>query len=299
MIIYNTVLTDVQCQQVEGYLAWKWCNTNSVSILPTTHPFNAFPVGAFSPVQVPSCFLWLAADQGIIQSGAYVSQWTDQSSYAHNVIQRYSSYQPTYDSVVQCLTCDGVNRGALNASFDFRSIKFSAFVVLKTQQKSTNTSTILDFGVVSIYFDSNSMTLKCNLPSNNAITLYTLTTNTQYILAMAFSLSRTSGLFSQYVMLNVNGTTVYPLTPPPTTVSYSMFTVKTINIGGRNLSTTFKGSIYSVIVYTGGNSDLYIKTEGYLAWKWFGSGSILPNTHAYYSVSPGDVGAQFNTKSVS
>ena len=142
------------------------------------------------------------------------------------------------------------------------------------------------------------MALKCKLPSNTPITLYTLTANTMYILSITLSLTGSSPTYYPTVKLNVNGTTVYPLTAAPTGVSYSTYTVKTINIGGTRPSTMYQGSVYSVIIYTTNSSKL-IMVEGYLAWKWFGSGSILPNTHAYYSIAPWDVGAQFNPKSVS
>jgi Glycine rich protein len=44
VIVYNTALTTAQCQQVEGYLAWKWGVQSS---LPNTHlQYAAAPVGA-------------------------------------------------------------------------------------------------------------------------------------------------------------------------------------------------------------------------------------------------------------
>ena len=42
------------------------------------------------------------------------------------------------------------------------------------------------------------------------------------------------------------------------------------------------------------------QVEGYLAWKWWGTGTaILQNTHPYYYAQPNDIGTMFNPKSVS
>ena len=63
IITYNSVLSESQCQQVEGYLAWKWglpdpnimnpegSNTYQTSqpLVPTTHPFTKFPSATVGP----------------------------------------------------------------------------------------------------------------------------------------------------------------------------------------------------------------------------------------------------------
>ncbi len=40
VLYYNTTLTTLQIQQIEGYLAWKW---GLVSQLPAAHPYKNFP----------------------------------------------------------------------------------------------------------------------------------------------------------------------------------------------------------------------------------------------------------------
>lgn len=40
IIVYDTALTTLQIQQVEGYLAWKW---NLQTLLPTNHPYKISP----------------------------------------------------------------------------------------------------------------------------------------------------------------------------------------------------------------------------------------------------------------
>ena len=106
MIIFNTVLTTAQRQQVEGYLAWKWGTQAS---LPGGHLYaSAAPTGAslrpalslalaptpvralgkasytgiFTPTSIAGCQLWLdAADATTftISSGSNVSSWSDKS----------------------------------------------------------------------------------------------------------------------------------------------------------------------------------------------------------------------------
>ena len=54
VIIYNTVLTDVQRNQIEGYLAWKWWDKGSAILTNTSHPYYSVPIGdlgtGFNPI---------------------------------------------------------------------------------------------------------------------------------------------------------------------------------------------------------------------------------------------------------
>jgi hypothetical protein len=93
LILFSNVLTPVQRQSVEGYLATKWGLRAS---LPSTHPsftgIAAQPFALmrpfarrFQPVDIPGCALWLdAADQSSMtfSSGSNVSSWKDKSPNA-------------------------------------------------------------------------------------------------------------------------------------------------------------------------------------------------------------------------
>ena len=72
ILVYNSLLTTSQRQQVEGYLAWKWGLT---TYLP-----------AISPLSIPGCQLWLdAADAStLVLSGSNVTQWNDKSGNGFN-----------------------------------------------------------------------------------------------------------------------------------------------------------------------------------------------------------------------
>ena len=65
----------------------------------------------------------------------YLSQWVNQSGYSNTTIQRISLYLPSYSSVGPCLTCDGVNSGALSMSYGFVS---HLFVILKCSNCNKN-----------------------------------------------------------------------------------------------------------------------------------------------------------------
>ena len=84
-LVFNSELTVKQCQEIEGYLSWKWgCQTS----LPTTHPFYSIAPLArgFTPLDIPGCRLWLdAADvSSMTLSSSSVTQWNDKSGNARN-----------------------------------------------------------------------------------------------------------------------------------------------------------------------------------------------------------------------
>ena len=99
-----------------------------------------------------------------------------------------------------------------------------------------------------------------------------------------------------------------PIVQTPITVYASPINLTQLFIGRYVYqgNTSFWGGISSMIVYNRAlTSDEVHQVEGYLAWKWWGSGKkILTNTnHPYYNspptVPPNDIGYVFNTKSVS
>ena len=88
IILYNSILSMDQRQQVEKYLAWKW---KVPSKLPATHiGYKGPPVAmgkvpyytAFSPLSIPTCALWADASDTssfTFSSGSNISQWKDKS----------------------------------------------------------------------------------------------------------------------------------------------------------------------------------------------------------------------------
>jgi hypothetical protein len=107
VIIYNTVLSTIQRQQVEGYLADKWGLRASLpgsfpTLFPTSHPFyRSLPyTRAFNPLDIGGCSLWLDGGDGtsVTLSGSNVTQWNDKSGNSRHATQTTSGLRPTYTS---------------------------------------------------------------------------------------------------------------------------------------------------------------------------------------------------------
>ena len=298
LIVYNSVLTDAQRQRVEGYLAWKWWNSGG-SILPNTHPFfSTNPQGIFTPVQITGCCLFLTGDRGITQSSGYVSQWSDQSGNARHMIQ-YLTYQPIYNSNGPCLSFNGVDSGILKISNGFSSSTVTIFYVL-----SLNTKNLSD-GYIDVYMNLymalyvRQSTLDLWFSDINATNISVTTVpvaSKNFIICLKLSFSGNTAITD----ILYNGTYVCSSTSSSTSKTSYDFTNYYIGGAYTVLSSCFKGTMSSAIIYNTLLADAdRQKVEGYLAWKWCGGGSILPNGHPYQTMSPWDVGVQFNPKSVS
>ena len=84
-MIFDGAITDIQRQQVEGYLAQKW---GLQSFLPSTHPYftlNNLLTPAFSPTEIPTCTLWLDASDATSVVGTGVATWKDKSGNGYNL----------------------------------------------------------------------------------------------------------------------------------------------------------------------------------------------------------------------
>ena len=108
-MLYNTALTTVQRQTIEGYLAWKWRMINDIS-LAGTHPYRRNPPFsvAFNPRALSGCGLWLDANDtsSVVLSGSSVVSWLDKSGNNRHLTQATGGNRPTFvntglDSYVQ------------------------------------------------------------------------------------------------------------------------------------------------------------------------------------------------------
>ena len=124
VISYNTPLTVLQRQQVEGYLAWKWgtqgvlvasnpYKTGAPQALPT---INSAQVGTipltiqknrnFTPTQISGCSLWLdgadPAGNGVIPAnGTSITSWVDKSLSGNTCSNASSINSPVlYSSIL-------------------------------------------------------------------------------------------------------------------------------------------------------------------------------------------------------
>ena len=102
IICYNSVLSQQQRQQVEGYLLRKWNLLTATLAPPLTHPYNSLVTKPFSrnfiPPDISGCQLWLDAMDASTITGSSVSAWRDKSGNGYDAIQPTSENQPTFST---------------------------------------------------------------------------------------------------------------------------------------------------------------------------------------------------------
>jgi hypothetical protein len=291
VLVYNTVLSKVQRQQVEGYLSWKW---GLQANLPSSHPYYSF-----LPLSLTGCVLWLdAADSTtIVQSASKVSQWNDKSGSGYSVVQPTSANQPTYttnllngNAGIALSGTTWLYQSGNNVPNFSSSSATSVFIVAR------NDSSLSSGGwsvINSLYINSSNAvsstaryqlsfaintTLGVNVWSNQALTGQSGAVGYGANALIGFTTSSTSSVIS------VNGTSA----------SYGGVTLANANnsstlliIGDSRLNYIKDSVIYEMI---GFNVQLTTtqqqQVEGYLAWKW-GLQANLPTSHPYSSVAPG------------
>lgn len=110
-LVFNSELTRGQCEEIEGYLSWKWGRQTA---LPTTHPFrNIAPLArGFTPIDIPGCVLWLdGADSSTIftdtagttrvtADGNTIGSWRDKSTNSYLFTQATAGNRPTYKTAI-------------------------------------------------------------------------------------------------------------------------------------------------------------------------------------------------------
>lgn len=100
IIIFNSVLSTLQRQQIEGYLAWKW---GLRATLPETHTYKTILpfTRPFIPTDIPDCRLWLdAADFTSFQfsSSNSITRWRDKSGLGLDASQSVISNEPFWSN---------------------------------------------------------------------------------------------------------------------------------------------------------------------------------------------------------
>jgi hypothetical protein len=300
VIAFNTVITESQRQNIEGYLAWKW---GFVSSLPANHPgartnlpLYVIPLEPyFNPRSISSCVLWLdgldPAGTGTAPSvGATVSTWTDKSTSAKNAT---AGGTPTY------VSGGGIN---FNGSSWFSNLSFaqnlsqrSIFIVM--QETTRNTV----YGVFPLIPNPSSGT---DFQSTTGLSIETSNGLRFYGNSGAYSsdLGSSTLLVKAVYNDNMNETTgsgfVNGTNATNVTASYTAGTCSGYGVGSRwqgasgiSASLALNGVIYEIMYF---NSPLSLSdrqnVEGYLAQKW-GLTASLPVGHpgltqTLYSATP-------------
>jgi len=290
---YNRDISDLEIQQIEGYLAWKW---GIQALLPRSHPFfSASPYQTlsvpisrsiplrmssstyFSPTAISGCALWLdGADTSTFtfSSGSNISQWNDKSSQLNNATQSTSSNQAV-------LT---------NSRVSFTPTQF---MVLDSTKLPNGSASVSYFMVVESTGSSPASVFFSHGDGNNGFTLQ-LYFNGGDILRQdlngASIVSDTLNTRNQTIIVsNILTSTNEELWRNGNSVA-SLAITKSIGTGiariGINVNGfwPFTGTITEIIVYSSAlTTTQRQQTEGYLAWKW-GLQASLPPTHPNYTV---------------
>lgn len=303
LLVYNSLLTTIQRQKVEGYLAHKWGLQSS---LPSNHPHKTTAPTYEEPVFVPTLIsgsqLWLDAvdTSSLTLSGSSVTSWTDKSGNGLTVSA--ASSQPTY--VTNAL--NGLGTVAFNGGQGL-----SAGTVTGTKLIG-NTNSCAIYAVVrfentsgrSIPYSWDDQTYEARFllqysEGNNIALLKrgaTATTipliNSLYYIVSYWQ----NGLNTQ---LNVNGTTIASLSNFSNNDISSFSRVFNVgNYANDPSGWNMKGNIAEILFFNTHIPSNFKRVEGYLAQKW-GLHSYLPANHPYKTIAPTGIPISITVQSLS
>jgi hypothetical protein len=307
ILIYNSVLTLAQYQQVEGYLSWKYgYNT----FLPTTHPnFSRAPplrgqllgigprntqfsipipskntsfFNAFSPTQISGCVGWFDGKDplgtGVVpSSGTIIRTWVDKSGQRNNANSN-TAILPFYNSNGS-VTFTGANFLALsNPNALVANTTFSIFVVEQRSNVQTSVNYTYWLGGSSIVQNNN---LQFGYRTSNSVTLGFFNNDVDFTGVPNPRANEPFRLWDA-VWDGTNQTIfLYGSNTVQRAQAASIASWPNGAIGGYagGTSNFYSGNIGEIIFFKPALSTTSRQqVEGYLAWKW-GIQSNLPSTH--------------------
>ena len=288
MILYNSLLSTPQQQQVEAYLAQKW---GLQANLPQGHPgtrgivYSSQPIptaiywryqSAFVPTSIGGCQIWLdAADSATFTlNGSTVSTWMDKTGNGFNVSQASAGSQPTRGS--NEVVFNGSTSLQYSGSVGIFGNSYTSYVI---HTPTNNTS--YQQGVISIKDSTTGFDFEIGqfYVWNSGGSIYyqfTASVNSKTILGI----TSTTSLALNY---SINGA-------PFSTGGAGWYGVSSgslLLIGNSQYSATgFIGTINEYLLFTRTlTATEHNQITGYLAWKW-GSQSSLPANHPYKNSAP-------------
>ena len=286
LILYNTALSLLERQKVEGYLANKW---NIRSTLPATHPFRYFPPAValpFFPTNLTQCTLWLdGADRSSASmtfTGNTVNAWKDKSGNGYNFTQ--ASYSTSLPPLSNLTTGTGVSFGSLQGLVNILYPFPTTYTIFCVANQTTNSATYqyilhspynADF---TIFFGSSNGNFTTYAGSASAWNDTTANSPTSAI-------ATTTNTASLLCCTN-NGTSLIPYfngTALTTKTGTNAIATGLILGDGSTASTRqpWLGIIGEIIIYNAVlSTEQRQKVEGYLAGKWRLQ-NLLPSTHPY------------------
>ena len=300
LLVYNSLLTTIQRQKVEGYLAHKWGLQSS---LPSNHPHKTTAPTYEEPVFVPTLIsgsqLWLDGNDPIgtgtqPANGATVSTWVDKSGNGRNATPTGTG--PTYTTNIFNGYSAPVFNGTTMVTPSYlitTDSKISIFVLCKKtglRQAGAN-SDILNIAAGYQYFSLYIRTALTNYlevfyqNTPNGLTNYAINDGTNLLVSIL-----TNGLSIDGYL---SGTSVVSSTPNN---GYSM---NNLTSQWRISPDQFVGPICEIIIFNSTfTTSQRQRVEGYLAQKW-GLQSSLPASHPYKTIAPTGIPRSITSQSLS
>lgn len=302
VIIYNSVLTTNQRQQIEGYLAWKW---GVLSSLPANHPYRVQPVFPLSsslmstkgslntwlPTRVSGCTIWLdGADPNgngtIPANGASLSSWRDK---ANNTSVTAPGGVPTFSAnfqnnlgVIRFNGASGTKFYYNTAGFSFGTSQRAVFFVIQNTGPSSGNAASPHWFWPNAGNGANALSFNTWIDANvqGTQTLLAYAASKNVFLIYSFQFGNTSGIGEVFN----NGTSQGRFTKTSGGTSFADAGLG-YGIGAIPADNTpqyfFDGYIAEAILYNSAVSTVQRQqVEGYLAWKWGLQGS-LPANHPF------------------
>jgi hypothetical protein len=277
ILFYNSALTTVQRQKVEGYLAHKWGLAGTY--LPTT------------PLTIPGCQLWLdVTDSTTTVSSGNLTSIKDKSTSTTTTL---SSTLPTYNSsLINGLPGISFNGSSFirgNFSSAYTGSNFIVFTVASMDLATHVNGRLISFSVPgSLDYSSTERAIPIlraggdaavsTIRSQNLGNTTSIGFNTNYLFCTEF----TGSTYNFY--LNGSRTS--------TASSSGSFNISTWGVGyladygGTDDSAYWRGTFGECIIYFGSLTTTQRQTiETYLANKW-GLQPSLPINHPYKTIPP-------------
>jgi hypothetical protein len=283
ILVYNSVLTTSERQQVEGYLAHKWGLSLSI---PSTHPFYSIRphLRTFQPTDVTGCQLWLdAADTSSMTfSGSTITQWSDKSGNGYHATIASGRIGATYSSALNAVNFATSSTGYVT-SYPANPTNETMFVVFNNPTPSSGNN-ILIGGV------QGARSLGAGYTNAGIGTVGNLNTQVVWLASTGtYTAGTTVFTTSQFTpssnSISLNGGTAASGGAP----GFTAGRVTYLGVDATNPVFYYVGYAMEILFY---NSILTTsqrqQVEGYLAHKW-GLTTPIPSTHPFKSILPASV----------
>ena len=269
ILIYDSVLTTSERQQVEGYLAHKWGLSLYLPVI--------------SPLTIPGCQLWFdAADTSSMTfSGSTITQWNDKSGNGRNATIASGRIGAVYSTALNAVNFATSNTGYIT-NYSASPTNETVFVVFNNSSP-TNYNFILIGGV------SGARSLAAGFTNTGSGTVGNLNTQVAWLVSTGgYTLGTTALVTSQFTTstnsISLNGGTAATGGAP----GFTAGRVTYLGVDATNPIFYYVGYAMEILFY---NSILTTsqrqQVEGYLAKKWgISISATLPSPHSFKSFPP-------------